>query len=79
MVSDHPICSWSVITSEMHAGRILCMCVRLHFALTFHPVVWVQIQHLYVTLGGKAGGAGRVVLADLKKDFEQHHKYSGKV
>lgn len=38
-----------------------------------------QVQHLYVTLGGKASGRGRTVLADLKRDYEKHYKHSGKV
>ena len=38
-----------------------------------------QIQHLYVTLGGKAGGQGRTTLAELKHDYGKHFKYEGKV
>ena len=38
-----------------------------------------QIQQLYVTLGPKGGGRGRTAMADLKRDYETHFKYSGKV
>jgi hypothetical protein len=38
-----------------------------------------QIQHLYVTLGPKAGGRGRTALSMLKADYEKSFKYTGKV
>lgn len=39
----------------------------------------LQVQHLFVTLGGRASGRGRTVLADLRRGYETKHKYEGKV
>jgi hypothetical protein len=39
----------------------------------------LQIQHLFVTLGGRASGRGRAVLADLRRGYETGFKYEGKV
>ena len=44
-----------------------------------HAIGVAQIQQLYVTLGPKSGGRGRTAMADLKRDYETHFKYSGKV
>lgn len=38
-----------------------------------------EVQHLFVTLGGRASGRGRTVLADLRRGFETKYKYEGKV
>lgn len=46
-----------------------------------------QLQHLHGALGGSSssgggsgsGGARRAALAELKRDYEKHHKYSGKI
>eukprot|EP00887_Chlorella_sp_A99_P007879 scaffold20.g7879.t1 len=37
-----------------------------------------EVQYLYASLGGKGAGAWRAALAQLKADFEKHHKYTGK-
>jgi hypothetical protein len=38
------------------------------------------LQHVHVALGrGAAGGLRRGALAELRRDYERHHKYAGKV
>ena len=40
----------------------------------------MQVQHVFTVLGaGGAGGSRRTALAELRCDYERHHKHSGKV
>ena len=39
----------------------------------------LQVQHVFTVLGTSGGGSRRAALADLRRDYERHHKHGGKV
>lgn len=39
----------------------------------------LQVQHVFTVLGTSGGGTRRSALAELRRDYERHHKHSGKV
>lgn len=69
----------AVLRSESLPRRVGGVPISVALLRVSTASMLVQIQHLFVTLGGRASGRGRAVLADLRRGYETDFKYEGKV
>ena len=74
----HAVCHRSFLAERLLVSRVVHVSAGLKLTVSHEPF-FMQIQHLFVTLGGRASGRGRAVLSDLRRGYETDFKYEGKV